>query len=60
MKRSSPAIVNIRARPTFLHGPEDIVGAPGDTVSIQCEVEGDPTPDVTWSKQGSELPEGGR
>ncbi|XP_072048586.1 roundabout homolog 2-like [Amphiura filiformis] len=58
VKKSSPAIVNIHARPTFLHAPEDIVSAPGDTINIQCEVEGDPRPVVTWSKQGGDLPQG--
>ena len=44
------------APPTFLSQLQDAVIAPGNTVIIRCEIIGDPTPIVTWTKQGSELP----
>ena len=46
------------ARPTFLSAPEDVIGAPGDTINIQCQVEGDPQPTVRWSKLDGDLPQG--
>ena len=45
------------ARPTFLSAPEDVIGAPGDTINIQCQVEGDPPPTVRWTKQDGVLPQ---
>ena len=46
------------ARPTFTRPAEDAIAAPGDTVDLLCEVEGDPIPTVTWSRRGGEMPQG--
>ncbi|PIK61362.1 putative roundabout-like 1 isoform X2, partial [Apostichopus japonicus] len=56
--KSSPANLTVRATPTFLVVPEDIIAEPGETVLFRCEVAGDPPPDLSWKKQTGELPVG--
>ncbi|XP_071806163.1 roundabout homolog 2-like isoform X3 [Asterias amurensis] len=55
-RSTDPVYLTVKAPPTFLSPLQDAVIAPGNTVIIRCEIIGDPTPTVTWTKQGSELP----
>ena len=42
-------------RPKFIRAPSDIRTVEGETVSIEAELEGVPTPEVVWSLDGEEL-----
>ena len=38
--------------------PEDVEVLAGDTLTLECVIEGSPVPRVIWDKYGGELPEG--
>lgn len=44
--------------PPFLVVPEDIIAEPGETVLFNCQVTGDPPPELSWNKQNGDLPIG--
>ncbi|XP_046401323.1 protein amalgam-like isoform X2 [Ischnura elegans] len=48
---AAPKIVNV------LPGPNKIIKK-GETLTLKCEVEGYPEPEITWSKKGKHLPTG--
>ncbi|XP_071842570.1 uncharacterized protein [Apostichopus japonicus] len=54
---SSSARVDIHERPTILTQPEDITALPGETVTIDCNAQGEPPPSISWQKEGGTLPE---
>ncbi|XP_072048618.1 uncharacterized protein [Amphiura filiformis] len=49
-KVSRTAELTVRAKPTFMSALEDATVAPGETATLRCIVEGDPTPKITWSR----------
>ncbi|KAK2886193.1 hypothetical protein Q8A67_017030 [Cirrhinus molitorella] len=44
--------VSVEAAPYWTKWPEDYLYAPGETVRLDCQAEGIPTPNVTWSING--------
>ncbi len=38
--------------------PEDVEVIAGETLTLECVIEGSPVPRVIWDKYGGELPEG--
>uniref|UniRef100_A0A671P864 Neural cell adhesion molecule L1 n=1 Tax=Sinocyclocheilus anshuiensis TaxID=1608454 RepID=A0A671P864_9TELE len=44
--------VTVEAAPYWNKWPEDHLYAPGETVRLDCQAEGIPTPNVTWSING--------
>ncbi|XP_051947701.1 neural cell adhesion molecule L1.1 [Xyrauchen texanus] len=44
--------VTVEAAPYWTKRPEDHLYAPGETVRLDCQAEGIPTPNVTWSING--------
>lgn len=45
-------------KPAFINPPQDTITAPGEAAVLRCEVEGDPPPTVSWSREIGELPDG--
>ena len=39
-------------------GPEDVLVRAGESAHFYCEVRGDPTPAVEWSREQGPLPNG--
>lgn len=40
--------------PQFTAHPADVVVAPGETAEVACLVTGEPTPSVSWFREGTE------
>ncbi|XP_066264078.1 hemicentin-1-like isoform X10 [Branchiostoma lanceolatum] len=53
-------VVEVKVPPEFLSKPEDQTVMEGESVEFSCEVEGDPEPQVIWSKDSHPLHEGGQ
>ncbi|CAH1249635.1 HMCN1 [Branchiostoma lanceolatum] len=53
-------VVEVKVPPEFLSKPEDQTVMEGQSVEFSCEVEGDPEPQVIWSKDSRPLHEGGQ
>ncbi|KAJ8370136.1 hypothetical protein SKAU_G00101640 [Synaphobranchus kaupii] len=47
--------VSVEAAPYWTKRPESELYSPGDTVKLECEAEGIPTPTVAWSMNGNLL-----
>ena len=56
VKRTVLIVVSL---PRFtIKPPAKILARPGDTLTLNCSAAGDPQPEITWKKQGSQLPIG--
>ncbi|KAM6151864.1 neural cell adhesion molecule L1 [Rhynchocyon petersi] len=44
--------VTVEAAPYWLHQPQSRLYGPGETVRLQCQVQGRPQPEVTWRING--------
>jgi len=42
-------------RPCFITPPKDVRGYEGDTLALETEVDGQPTPEIVWSLDGEEV-----
>ncbi|XP_059054208.1 leucine-rich repeats and immunoglobulin-like domains protein 3 [Achroia grisella] len=49
---SSKAKLNIVTFPRFLKTPTNITVKTGETVTLNCAATGDPTPEISWKKDG--------
>ncbi|XP_067383598.1 neural cell adhesion molecule L1.1-like isoform X2 [Channa argus] len=49
--------VTVEAAPYWVKEPQNLLYAPGETVLLDCQAEGIPTPTVTWSINGLPLTE---
>ena len=45
----------VQACPRFLRAPSNIRASEGETLTIEAEVEGAPTPEILWSLDGEEI-----
>ena len=56
VKRTVLVVVSL---PRFtVKSPAKILARPGDTLTLNCSAAGDPQPEITWKKQGSQFPIG--
>ncbi|XP_019613602.1 PREDICTED: muscle M-line assembly protein unc-89-like [Branchiostoma belcheri] len=53
-------VVEVKVPPEFLKKPKEQTVMEGDTVEFSCEVDGDPEPQVIWSKDSRPIHEGGQ
>lgn len=49
---STKARVNIVTFPRFIQTPTNVTVKTGDTVTLNCAATGDPTPEISWKKDG--------
>ncbi|XP_072306289.1 neural cell adhesion molecule L1.1-like [Eucyclogobius newberryi] len=49
--------VTVEAPPFWVKEPQDLMYAPGESVRLDCQAEGFPTPTITWSMNGLPLSE---
>ncbi|XP_071314832.1 neural cell adhesion molecule L1.1-like isoform X2 [Trachinotus anak] len=47
--------VTVEAAPYWVKEPQNLLYAPGETVRLDCQAEGIPTPVITWSINGEPL-----
>uniref|UniRef100_A0A8C2FJ85 Peroxidasin n=1 Tax=Cyprinus carpio TaxID=7962 RepID=A0A8C2FJ85_CYPCA len=58
----SPVVKHITVclRPVFTSAPRDTTVESGSDVQIPCSAQGEPTPIITWSKDGVQITESGK
>ncbi|XP_078144162.1 neural cell adhesion molecule L1.1-like [Centroberyx gerrardi] len=49
--------VTVEAEPYWVKEPQNLLYAPGETVRLDCQAEGIPTPTITWSINGEPIAE---
>ena len=49
---TSQLSVSFLVQPEFISNPENLTVTEGEDVNLQCEVSGNPIPDVRWTKDG--------
>ncbi|XP_029995279.1 neural cell adhesion molecule L1.1-like isoform X3 [Sphaeramia orbicularis] len=49
--------VSVEASPYWVKEPQNLLYSPGETVRLDCQAEGIPTPTVTWSMNGQPITE---
>ncbi|XP_035016178.2 neural cell adhesion molecule L1.1 isoform X2 [Hippoglossus stenolepis] len=47
--------VTVEAAPHWVKEPQSLLYAPGETVRLDCQAEGIPTPTITWSINGQQI-----
>ncbi|KAI8485319.1 Roundabout 1 [Branchiostoma belcheri] len=55
---SEQATLSVYVKPSFSEAPEDVTAIVKEDVEFKCKVRGDPSPQVTWSREESALPLG--
>ena len=55
---SADYLLLVHYSPVWLAAPEDVVGDPGDRVTLHCSVDAHPTPTYQWHKDGSLVAKG--
>ncbi|XP_018917016.2 roundabout homolog 2 [Bemisia tabaci] len=57
-RESTPAMLDVHVKPYLIRGPKDETVLAGGTVEFQCNVGGDPLPDVLWKRSagGGNMP----
>ena len=45
----------MQTRPRFVRAPNDVRVTEGETLTLEAEVEGCPTPEIVWSLDGEEV-----
>ncbi|XP_078673783.1 roundabout homolog 1-like isoform X28 [Branchiostoma floridae x Branchiostoma belcheri] len=55
---SNNATLEVAVKPSFSEAPEDVTAIVKEDVEFKCKVRGDPSPQVTWSREESALPLG--
>ncbi|XP_062309897.1 roundabout homolog 1 isoform X2 [Osmerus eperlanus] len=58
VRESRAARLSVLAQPVLVMGPEDVLVRAGESAHFYCEVRGDPTPAVEWSREQGPLPNG--
>ncbi|XP_066507367.1 roundabout homolog 4 [Hoplias malabaricus] len=58
VKESSAAMLSVLEKPVLLTEPQDVSVRVGESAQFHCEVQGDPTPQVEWSREQGPLPNG--
>nr|XP_039257330.1 peroxidasin-like isoform X1 [Styela clava] len=53
---NTTAEVIVRSPPVFTQRPEDLMVLQGDSALFQCHFTGNPSPTITWLKNGRRLP----
>ncbi|XP_071549692.1 roundabout homolog 2-like [Panulirus ornatus] len=56
-KTTDPVNLYVHIKPSFLRGPKDTVTLTERKVEFECQVSGDPTPQVSWRRLRGPLPE---
>ncbi|XP_034722014.1 neural cell adhesion molecule L1.1-like isoform X2 [Etheostoma cragini] len=49
--------VSVEASPYWVKQPENLLYSPGETIRLDCQADGIPTPSITWSINGQPLTE---
>uniref|UniRef100_A0A8D0AHN1 Neural cell adhesion molecule L1.1-like n=1 Tax=Sander lucioperca TaxID=283035 RepID=A0A8D0AHN1_SANLU len=49
--------LSVEASPYWVKQPENLLYSPGETVRLDCQADGIPTPSITWSINGQPLTE---
>nr|XP_053644600.1 roundabout homolog 2-like [Cherax quadricarinatus] len=56
-KQQNPVNLYVHIKPSFLRGPKDTVTLTERKVEFECQVSGDPGPQVSWRRLRGPLPE---
>ncbi|CAM4650438.1 unnamed protein product [Leuciscus chuanchicus] len=54
------AYIIVQVTPVFTSAPRDLTVESGSDVQIPCSAQGEPTPIITWSKDGVQITESGK
>ena len=51
-------VKQVKTRPHFIKSPADVRATEGETLTLEAEVEGTPSPEILWSLDGEEVTNG--
>ncbi|XP_015784302.1 hemicentin-2 [Tetranychus urticae] len=55
-RESTPASLVVLVKPYFIKLPNNITVAESSSIELECKVDGDPVPLITWIKKDGQLP----